>query len=256
MASSRSLPIPWRPDRWIPRPAPGRPGALCDKPFAHRGLHGHDRTENGRGAFAEAIAAGRGIECDVQAAEGGRAVVIHDARLDRLTGREGAVAHLSTGELALLRLPDGSVIPTLDELLALVAGRVPLLIEVKMPGPFDPRLCESVAGSLAGYGGPVGAMSFDPRVGRWFAGHAPDVARGLVASNEGRRGRWVALRHLAAIRMARPDFLAWDVRDLPDPVPAAARRRGLAVFTWTVRTPGDRARARRHADQPIFEEVE
>ncbi len=255
MACSRSNPIPWRPDRWIPRPAPGRLGGLCDAPFAHRGLHGHGRTENGRPAFAAAVATGCAIECDVQAAEGGRAVVIHDARLDRLTGSAGAVANRSTGELALLRLPDGSVIPTLDEVLALVAGRVGLLIEVKVPGPFDPRLCRSVAGSLGGYGGPVGVMSFDPRVGRWFAEHAPAVARGLVASNQGRRGRWLALRHLAAIRIARPDFLAWDVRDLPDPVPAAARRRGLGVFAWTVRTPDERARARRHADQPVFEEA-
>ncbi len=230
-------------------------GALCDLPFAHRGRHGDGRSENGRPAFAAAIDAGQAIECDVQAAEGGQAMVIHDARLGRLTGRHSAVNHLSPGELALLRLPDGSAIPTLDQLLSVVAGRVPLLIEVKIPGLFDPVLCGSVARSLDDYRGPVGVMSFDPRVGRWFADRAPGVVRGLVASNEGRRRRWVSLRHLAAIRMARPDFLAWDVRDLPDPVPAAARRRGLGVFTWTVRTAEEHARAARHADQAIVEEA-
>ena len=244
-----------RPDRLIPRPAVGRLLALCDRPFAHRGLHGEGRTENGLSAFDAALEAGFGIECDVQATRDGAPAVVHDADLKRLTGRARTVAALVPDDLKLSRLADGSTIPMLDELLARIAGRVPLLIEVKMPDSFDERLCERTAAALAGYGGPVGAMSFDPRVPRWFAANAPAIPRGLVASSEGRAGRLTRLRHLAAIRLARPDFLAWDIRDLPDPIPAAARRRGLAVFTWTVRTADERARAAVHADQPIFEQA-
>lgn len=181
--------------------------------------------------------------------------MVHDADLTRLTGHARTVAMLTPQEVKLSRLIDGSVIPTLDELLAEVGGRVPALIEVKMPRAFDPLLCRSVATCVAQADGAVGVMSFDPRVGAWFAQHQPDTARGLVASNEGRSGRLIRLRHLAAIRMARPDFLAWDIRDLPDPVPAAARRRGVGVFTWTVRTAEEHARARVNADQPIFEET-
>lgn len=207
-------------------------------------------------AFRAAIEAGDGIECDVQAAADAAVAVVHDARLKRLTGKDLAIANLTRPEIGLLRLPDGGTIPMLDDLLALVAGRVPLLIEVKVPGAFDPEVMCSVAAALAGYDGPVGVMSFDPRVGGWLARHAPGVTRGLVASNDGKRGVRAMPRHLAAIRLARPDFLAWDVRDLPDPLLAAARRRGLAVFTWTVRTAEERIRARFHADQPIFEKAE
>ena len=231
-------------------------GALCDEPYAHRGRHGAGRTENGIAAFRAAIEAGEGIECDVQAAAGGAVAVVHDARLKRLTGEDLAVANLTSPEIALLRLPDGGTIPMLNDLLALVAGRVPLLIEVKVAGAFDPEFVRSVATGLAEYDGPVGVMSFDPRVGAWLASHAPGVTRGLVASNDGTTGALKGVRHLGAIRLARPDFLAWDVRDLPDPVPAAARRRGLAVFTWTVRTAEERIRARFHADQPILEGAE
>lgn len=251
MASSLSFPT--RPDRLIQRPPPGRMGALCDHPFAHRGLHGEGVTENGTAAFSAAIVAGVGIECDVQAGQDGVPIVIHDERLERLTGHRAAVANMTVPELVLLRLTDGGRVPMLAELLEQVAGRVPLLIEVKAPRGDDPPFWRAIAAALAGYQGTAGVMSFDPRVSRWFAAHAPAVTRGLVASNDGRPGARATLRHLAALRLARPDFVAWDIRDLPDPVPAAARRRGLAVFTWTVRTPAERARARANADQPIFE---
>ena len=229
--------------------------ALCDHAYAHRGLHGGGRSENGLPAARAAVAAGFGIECDVRATRGGEAIVVHDADLTRLTGHARTVAALSPEEIKLSRLRDGSTIPTLSELLADVAGRAPVLVEVKSDSAFEPALCESVAAAVAQADGAVGVMSFDPRVGRWFAAHARHVPRGLVASNEGRPGPHATLRHLAAIRLARPDFLAWDVRDLPDLVPAAARRRGLCVFTWTVRTADERARARHNADGAIFEEA-
>lgn len=190
-------------------------GDLCDRPFAHRGLHGGGRTENGSAAFAAAIEAGWGIECDVQFAAGGVPVVVHDARLERLTGHKAAVVNMRAVELGLLRLADGGLLPSLSDTLEQVGGRVPLLLEIKSPRGVDPALWRAVADALAGYRGPVGVMSFDPRVGRWFAEHAPGVTRGLVASNEDRRGLHVRLRHLLAIRMARPDFLAWDIRTCP-----------------------------------------
>ena len=245
------------PDRLIPllvpAPAAGRLGPFRDHAYAHRGLHGAKVTENGLPAVRAAVAGGYGVECDVRAARGGAAVVVHDADLKRLTGHARTVAALTPEEIKLSRLADGSTIPTLAELLAEVGGRVPVLVEVKMPRAFDPALCDSVARSIEETGGAVAVMSFDPRVARWFAAHRPAIVRGLVASNEGRPGAPTRWRHLAAIRVGRPDFLAWDIRDLPDPVPAAARTRGLGVFTWTVRTHDERALARVNADQPIFE---
>jgi glycerophosphoryl diester phosphodiesterase len=96
-------------------------------------------------------------------------------------------------------------------------------------------------------------MSFDPRVGYWFARHAPHVPRGLVVTEENARTLWGSLKRHLALWQARPDFLAYDVRDLPSRFAAAQRARGLPVATWTVRTPDLLARARTHADAPIAE---
>jgi glycerophosphoryl diester phosphodiesterase len=211
--------------------------------------------ENSRAAFAAAIEAAHGIELDVQASTEGTAFVFHDDRLDRLTDATGAVADRPDEELRVIRLRGtDETIPTLAETLELVAGRVPLLIEVKsQPAPRLRRLCDSVRRDLEGYAGPVGAMSFNPRVGTWFAGEAPSVLRGLVVTEQGKSGWRGPAERVAALLWARPDFLAYDVRDLPSRFAAPIRARGVPVLTWTVRSEEDRLRAAAHADQIIYE---
>ena len=223
-------------------------------PFAHRGLHGQGRVENSRAAFEAAIAAGHGIELDVQASRDGEAFVFHDYRLDRLTGEQGdLISHTARELREIALLGTGEPLPTLGDILRLVRGRVPILIEVKAPDRRVARLCLAVMRALEGYRGPVGVMSFNPEVPAWFAAHAPRLPRGLVVSEDGKRGlRGRAERHLAFWR-ARADFLAYDIRDLPSRFAAGRRRRGVPVFTWTVRTGEDRARAAGHADQIIYE---
>lgn len=229
--------------------------ALIAQPFAHRGLHGPGRIENSRAAFLAAIDRGHGIELDVQVSRDGAAMVFHDRALDHLTGEQGQVAALDASALQRIGLKgSGEAIPTLAEVLALIAGRVPLLIEVKAQRQFSRPLCRSVAAALDGYRGPVAIMSFNPRVPRWFAGHRPLLLRGLVVTEENRGGRRGALARRLASHWARPDFLAYDVRDLPSAFAARARRRELPVLTWTVRTPDQRAAAASHADQIIYED--
>lgn len=227
---------------------------LTEHPFAHRGLHGSGAIENSRAAFAAAIARGHGIELDVQASSDGHAIVIHDYELDRLSEGLGPVAARSVAELQAIRLRGADeTIPTLAEILRLIGGQVPLLIEVKAPDRAVGRLCLSVFRGLETYRGPVAIMSFNPEVGRWFARHAPRIARGLVITENGKdrlRGR--VERQLALWR-ARPDFLAYDIRDLPSRFAAAQRGRGLPILTWTVRSDADRERAATHADQIIYE---
>jgi glycerophosphoryl diester phosphodiesterase len=223
-------------------------------PFAHRGLHGNGRFENSRAAFLAAIGAGHGIELDVQASADGEAMVFHDYELARLTDAEGPVARRTSAELRAIRLKGSDeTIPTLPEILALVAGRRPVLVEVKSPDRHIAGLCLAVFRALEGYRGPLGVMSFNPAVGRWFARNAPLVVRGLVVTESDRRGaRGRVERHLA-LWIARPDFLAYDIRDLPSRFASAQRKRGIPVFTWTVRSEADRAAAALHADQPIYE---
>ena len=226
---------------------------LIARPFAHRGLHGPGRIENSRAAFEAAIEAGSGIELDVQASADGQAMVFHDADLARLADARGTLAAWSAAELGRFRLAGSDeTIPTLSEILALIGGRAPLLIEVKSPGRSVAALCRSVAAALAGYRGPVGVMSFNPEVGSWFARHAPERLRGLVVTEQKKGLRGMFERPLALWR-SRADFLAYDIRDLPSRFADAQRAKGMPVLTWTVRTLADRARAAEHASQIIYE---
>lgn len=227
--------------------------ALIAKPFAHRGLHGPGRIENSRAAFEAAIEARHGIELDVQASLDGQAMVFHDGELGRLTDERGHVGARAAAELGRIRLRGSDeTVPTLPEILALIAGQAPLLIEVKAPGREVGALSRSVAEALRGYDGPAAVMSFNPEVGHWFARHAPERLRGLVVTEQRRKWRGWLARRLALWR-SKADFLAYDIRDLPSGFAEAARRKGLRVLTWTVRSLADRARAAEHADQVIYE---
>lgn len=223
-------------------------------PFAHRGLHGSGLVENSGGAIAAAVAQGYGIEIDVQLSADGEAMVFHDYDLDRLAIEQGPLVGRTAAELQAIRLHVGiEVMPRLSEALKMIAERVPLLIEVKSRDRGVAPLCAAVARALEGYQGPVGVMSFNPQVGAWFARRAPHVLRGLVVTEQGKRGLRGRIERRLFLWRARADFLACDVRDLPSRFAAAWRRRGLPVYTWTVRTDADRARAEAHADQIIFE---
>ena len=237
-----------------PAPDPRRLEGLIDTPFAHRGLHGQGRIENSEAAFEAAIAAGHGIELDVQASRDGDAMVIHDHELARLTGVEGKVADRSAAELGAMTLSgSGQKLATLSETLRLIGSRAPVLIEIKAPDRHVTRLCASVRRALEGYRGPAAVMSFNPEISRWFACHAPRIVRGLVVTEQDKKGAKGRIeRHLALWR-ARPDFLAYDIRDLPSRFAADQRRRGIKVLTWTVRSDAERARAAAQADQIIYE---
>jgi glycerophosphoryl diester phosphodiesterase len=224
---------------------------LAARPFAHRGLHGQGRVENSRAAFRAAIEAGHGIELDVQASRDGEGIVFHDYQLDRLTAESGDLAARTAAQLGAIRLSGtDETIPTLREVLQLVAGRVPVLIEVKAPDREVTRLCLAVFRALEGYRGPLGVMSFNPEVPRWFAAHAPRVLRGLVVTENGKRGLRGRLERAFAFWRSGAQFLAYDIRDLPS---RFARRRRVPVFTWTVRSDEDHERAALHADQIIYE---
>jgi glycerophosphoryl diester phosphodiesterase len=245
-------------DRWLaPAPDPARVGWLRSGGFAHRGLHGPGVPENSPAAFAGAIARGLGIECDIQRSSDGQAMVFHDATLDRLTSESGPVAQLSAAELGKIVLTGGrDTIPTLRQLLDQVAGQVPLLIEIKSPKDDHRRIgavCLAVRRVLEGYLGPHAIMSFDPRIVRWFAVHSPLTLRGLVVTEENDKALPGMIRRRLSLWHARPQFLAYDIRDLPSRFAARQRARGLPVTTWTVSSAEHRERAAAHADAPIAE---
>lgn len=239
----------------VPAPDQARVVWLRGVAYAHRGLHGNGVPENSPTAFALAIERGMGIECDVQRTADGQAVVFHDWELDRLTAESGAVIERRADALAKIQLSGSTdCIPTLRTFLDSVAGRAPLLIELKSKRELRAApLCLAVRRALEGYRGPVAVMSFDPRVSRWFARHSPHIVHGLVVTEEGKRTLLATLKLHLAFWNARPQFLAWDIRDLPSKFAAAQRRRGFPVLTWTVRSADLAARAADCADGPIAE---
>ncbi|MDQ3139911.1 MAG: glycerophosphodiester phosphodiesterase [Pseudomonadota bacterium] len=234
-----------------PSATPRSPGWLTATPYAHRGLHGAGKRENSRAAFEAAIAAGFGTELDVQRSRDGHAMVFHDDALDRLTDAVGRLDKWDAASLQAIRLRGTEeTIPTLAEITTLIGGRAPLLVEIKADRRPVGALCRAVRAALSG---DAAVMSFNPEVGRWFARHAPEVVRGLVVTEDGKRGWRGRIERRLALWRARPDFLAYDIRDLPSPFAAAARKRGLTILTWTVRNARDAEVAAVYADQIIHE---
>lgn len=243
------------------------PPVFLGPPLAHRAYHDREagRPENSRAAFAAAIAQGYGIECDVQLSADGRAMVFHDEHLTRLTPETGALNARTADELARipLRYSDEGI-PTLAEMLALVAGRAALLIEIKDQsgdmGPAVGALERAVAEDLAGYGGPVAVMSFNPHSVAAFGAAAPGIARGLTTSAYDAE-HWPGLPAATRDRLrAIPDyeavgasFLSHEAADLARPRVAELKRQGARLLCWTIRSAEAEAEARRIADNVTFE---
>jgi glycerophosphoryl diester phosphodiesterase len=235
---------------------------LTARPIAHRGLHepATGVIENTASAFLAAIDGNYGIECDLQVSANGEAMVYHDDALGRLTEGDSRLDWLPAATLKTIAFRATSDrMLTLGELCDLVAGRVTLVVELKSRFDGERRLPERVCAVLAGYKGPVAAMSFDPGMVAALRDRAPKLPRGLVAMKREqpaeRHGAFVTpTRYAMQVLRARLNFIAYRVQDLPSTRLSWARRvLRMPVLTWTVRTPADRVRAEHYADQMIFE---
>jgi glycerophosphoryl diester phosphodiesterase len=235
------------------------------RPIAHRGLHdaAHGIVENSTSAVDAAIAKGYAVEVDLQCAAHSMPIVFHDRALDRLTAETGAVATREAAALCRIPLRDSSdCILSLDGLLGLVDRRVPLLIEVKSTWSGDHDYEQNIADALRAYKGQVAVMSFDPECVAAFRRVAPSLPRGLISERFEDKHYWsdlsawqrFSMRHLLTATIARPHFIAYDIRALPALAPRIARDVfRLPLLTWTVRSKADKANAQLFADAMIFE---
>jgi glycerophosphoryl diester phosphodiesterase len=241
------------------------PDWLTARPVAHRGLHDRARgiIENMPAAARAAIGGNFAIECDIQLTADGEAMVHHDDALGRLTEGSGALLGKTAAELKATAFKDTAErMMALGDLCALVAGRVPLVIEVKSRFDGDRRLVGRMAEVLASYSGPAVGMSFDPDQVMALRELIPTRPRGIVAERHYTESDWPLaspaqrrnMKHLHHFFLTQPDFVAYWVNELPSPAPWIARNIfGCPLLTWTVRTSEQRQRAARHADQMIFE---
>jgi len=251
---------------------PALPDGLRRIPLAHRALHdaAAGRPENGMAAVRAAVAAGYGIEIDLQLSRDDRAMVFHDAKLERMAEGSGGVHGLTAAELAGLPLRggNGECVPTLEDVLQVVAGRVPLLIEIKDQerggsragiGPLEAATARALADwpDAARW---VAVMSFNPAAVAEMARIAPQLPRGLTtfawdgpdvagfpASQVDR------LRAIADFETVGASFISHDHRDIDRPRVVALRATGVPVLCWTITSPAEEAAARERADNITFE---
>ena len=244
------------------------PEWLVRIPIAHRGLHNGARgvIENSLPAFWAASRAGYPVELDVRLLADGEVVVFHDQSLDRLTDSSGPISALTAPELDDIVLSgattnddpktDDARIPLLSNVLDVIAGTTPLLIEVKNEGEVG-ALEERTAALLASYRGAYAVQSFHPGTVRYWREHAPATPRGLLAGDfrdekidEKTRE---SLRNMELIGECDPDFIGYDIRLLPNDAVSRAVARGIRVIGWTARSASEAERALVNCDNIIFE---
>ena len=235
---------------------------LLAPPIAHRGLWSpKGAPENSLAAFDAACRAGYGIELDVQLSSDGEVMVFHDHHLARMAGAAAKLGEKTAAELSALRLNGTSEpIPTLRQVLDLVADRQLILVEIKSRHGEEKPLDQAVAAIIEGYRGPLSIIGFNPYSHAWWAQRHPDVLRGLnsysyadtgaEALPEAQRRAWANLEQVA---IARPHFLALGVDMLPGDKADEYRAQGYPIVAWTVRSEEQWDALTEHCDNLIFE---
>ena len=240
--------------------------AFLKTPIAHRALHDASKGvyENCRSAIIAAIEHGYAIEIDLQLSADGRAMVFHDDTLDRLTDKHGDVSDYTAAELTQIKVGSGQdVIEPLEDILRLVDGRVPLLIELKdqsrQLSQTDGRLEQATIDALSLYEGAVAVMSFNPHMIATMAKLSSDLPLGLTTGSFMDPSWGIdaeRIAHLSQITDFDPkrySFVSHFALELAAPCIQMLKDQGTAIFTWTIRSPEAEAVARQTVDNITFE---
>ena len=233
---------------------------LKNRDYAHRGLWNDERPENSLAAFAAARDAGYGIELDVHLTADGCLVVHHDDSLKRMCGKDIKIGSSTREEVCACRLKDTDEhVPTFDEVLEVVGGRIPMIVELKTEKNVA-ALCKAVHERMRRYDGAWCMESFDPRAVMWFRKHAGEIIRGQLANGgsilkarHGRRRDIFVLKSQLGNALGRPDFIAYQAAtDNNLPMKLVRRMRPLLVC-WTIRSQEMMDKQRDRYDIQIFE---
>ena len=244
---------------------------LMGRDYAHRGYWNtndpgeENRPENSLAGFRAAVEKDYGIELDVHLTKDGHLVVHHDDSLKRLTGVDIRIADSTLAEIRACKLPNGEPVPTYDEVLDTVAGRIPMIVEVKVENRNHDALSKAVYKRMQRYEGPWCMESFDPRAVKWFRMNAPEIIRGQLAFDSAGKGKnfkeWTRNLYIASMLqnfLARPDFVAFSASSVKwHSLPIHLLRLMKPWFVaWTVRSQADMDKWRGQWDLQIFEKFE
>ncbi len=227
--------------------------------YAHRGLfdNASDAPENSLRAIQKAVEAGYGIEFDVQLSKDDIPVVFHDATLKRMCGIDGNVWEYTLEELQKMKLAHSNqAIPTFEEVLKVIGGKVPLIIEYKMDR-VDTKVCELGNAILEKYQGPYCVESFHPAAVKWYRTYRPDIIRGQLSEDYARHGKkkvslW-AMTNLLINFVTRPDFIAYCHEDADNISRRICSKLGALSVAWTVRSVDEYLKAKPHFELFIFD---
>ena len=228
---------------------------LLTLPIAHRGLHdaASGIPENSLAAFRRAAEEGYAAELDVHFSADGKIVVFHDDNLLRMTGVDAPVSSLTAAELSRLRLSGTDErIPLLTEVIELLDGKTPLLVEIKDQHGHK-GLVQATAALMQNYRGEYALQSFHPLYVAEMKRCAPHVLRGQLGCGYERFSlRRFIVKNMHLNFLTKPDFISYRVGDLPF---GRARRKDTLLLCWTVCDEDGLGRAERYADNFIFENI-
>ncbi|MBQ7453302.1 MAG: glycerophosphodiester phosphodiesterase [Clostridia bacterium] len=231
---------------------------IATKPIAHRGLHNAEIPELSLASFENAINNNYAIEIDLRALSDGTIVVFHDETLGRMTGQDGYLSNLRYDDIKDLRLlKSKEKIPTFAQTLKFIAGRTPLLIEIKNMGKVG-DFEKAVLKELQGYKGEFAIQSFNPYSLEWFKINAPHIKRGQLSSNMKNSGlpffKRLALRRMSLNKkVSEPNFIAYHSPDLPNKY--VKKYKNLPLIAWCIRTNEEYDRVKKLCDNIVFENI-
>jgi len=235
---------------------------LTQIPIAHRGLHDEVHPENSLSAFQAAVNAGYAIELDLHLLQDQVLAVLHDSNTLRMTGKDAIIEELNSDQLPQYRFINSSeTIPTFAQVLQLVKGRVPLLIEMKQNQQNEAAaavLIDLLQQYRKEYGGEYAVESFDPQFLLVLKRKAPEIMRGQLACLDSEQPDAEINKKLAFCSyndLTEPQFIAYTILDMPLEFLDQARKNGMPILGWTVRTPEQLTHARRYCDNVIFEKI-
>ena len=229
--------------------------------IAHRGYHNIEKgiPENSLKAFEEAIKKNYIIELDVHILKDGEIIVFHDDNLKRMTGTDRKIKDLCYNEIKKSTLLNtNQKIPLLKEVLELVNGKVPIIIEIKNEAKVG-KLEKSVINILKNYNGKYAIKSFNPLTVNYFRKNSPETIRGQLATYF-RNGNMPKIKKLFLSYMllnfiTKPDFISYDIRELPRKRITNLRKKKL-ILGWTIKNEEDLKKAKKYCDNYICEGFE